>query len=257
MATFADEMVWKCINEGFCSFKMKTKSGKALCRNKYNLTGMCTKKNCPLANSQYATVLDVEGKVFLVMKTVERSHTPAKQWERVRLPENYSEALKVIDEQLKHWPRYMTHRCKQRLTRIAQTHMRIRRLRKRMKATAIVRAMPKVKRREQSRQMRALAAANLERVIQKELLRRLHTDVYKGIYNFSERAYQGVLRELGAEAADMEAVEQERLREFITSDEAARLADIEDAAAPAEREASDEASDEREAAREREVAAHE
>ena len=63
------------------------------------------------------------------MKTIERAHTPNKLWERVKLPKNYEQAIKVIEEQLKYWPSWLIHKNKQRLTRIHQVLKRMRKLR--------------------------------------------------------------------------------------------------------------------------------
>ncbi|KAI9910695.1 hypothetical protein PsorP6_009926 [Peronosclerospora sorghi] len=84
----------------------------------YNVTGLCNRTACPLANSRYATIREEDG-------TIERAHTPQRLWERVKLSKNYTKSLAPIDEQLKCCPKKFIHRHTQRLTKIHQYLVRM------------------------------------------------------------------------------------------------------------------------------------
>ena len=183
----------------------RTTKGQNFCRNEYNVTGLCNRQSCPLANSRYATVRNENGVLYLYMKTIERAHMPSKLWERIKLSENYARSLAQIDERLIYWPKYLIHKCKQRMTRLAQVALRSRKVAReeeRMGETLIGKA-PKIKRREATRERKALAAAKVERQIEKELIERLRSGAYgEQPLNVEESIWKKVLRglERGGEA---------------------------------------------------------
>jgi len=201
-----DEIIWQVINQGFCSFKSKLET-KNFCRNEYNLTGLCNRSSCPLANSRYATVLEKDGICYLYMKSIERAHTPAKMWERVKLKENYDEAIDQISTHLVHWPNFTVHKAKQRLTKIRQYLIRMRKLKKKV-TRKLVGISKKVDRREANREKKAESAARLDQTIKKELLLRLTKGVYpEEIFNIGDHFNQ-VLNETAEPDEDKQSEDE-------------------------------------------------
>lgn len=66
------------------------------------------------------------------IKVIERAHTPRDLWEKIKLPKNYTEALNMISSKLEYFPEYLKHKCKQRLTRMHQYLIRMRKLKLRV-----------------------------------------------------------------------------------------------------------------------------
>jgi protein MAK16 len=158
---------------------------QTFCRNVYNVTGLCNRTSCPLANGRYATIGEHEGRIYLYMKTIERAHTPAKLWERVKLSQNYAKALEQVSGQLEHWPKALQHRNKQRLTKIYQYLVRSRRLQLK-KTTKLVSMNTNQEKLEGRREEKALVAAKLEHSIKAELLDRLKRGTYGDFHNVPE-----------------------------------------------------------------------
>lgn len=211
-----DDVVWELINHGFCCYKSKLDVHN-FCRNVNNVTGMCSKQSCPLANSRYATVREHQGVCYLYVKTIERAHMPARMWERIKLNTDYMEALKQIDEVLLYWPKPIIHRCKQRLTKMTQYLIRKRKLATKT-TRELVTVHKKTERQDASRLKKAEVAAQLDNQIKKELYSRLlKGTVYPEMENISKH-FNEVLQE-HAIPEEQQVAKQQQLEEFVEGGE--------------------------------------
>jgi len=180
---------------------------------------MCSKPACPLANSNYATVRERKGKLYLFVKTVERSMTPARMWEATKLDDNYERALKQIDEKLPYWNKFVVHKCKQRLTKLTEMLTRMRRIRIKG-AINLTTVKQKSERRDVTRMEKAEQRAHLETEIEKELLDRLKLGTYGELYddllNLNKSAFNKHLKDNELEdeenaLSDEESINMEEL----------------------------------------------
>jgi protein MAK16 len=227
-----DESIWTCIGPSgqFCSYKHKIKNPpETFCRNPHNLTGMCTRVTCPLANSLYATVLDQEGVLYLYVKTPERAHTPKHLWEKIKLPRSFAEALQVIDRELEFWPAHQVNRVKQRVTRIRQVQARMRKLATRDRQVELVPIKQKTIRREKTREEKALTAADVDAQVRQELMDRLKTGQFE-IFNYPQRLFEKNIDDLeeDRELVELDQDEENSLYSADMEDELANLAFVED-----------------------------
>lgn len=219
----SDDVVWQIINTKYCAYKIKT-DNQTFCKNEYNLTGLCSKNACPLANSVYATVIEKKGKLYLCTKTIERYFTPNKLWTHTKLPENYGEALKLIETTLMYANKFQIHKCKQRLTKLTEMLKRMRKLKLKSKTKFTV-IKQKAERRDQIRLEKAEQRAQIGNVIEKELMDRLklgtYSEMYDDLLNLNKTAFekhlekQDILEDEDLEEIDFEDVDIEDNLEFV------------------------------------------
>ena len=187
------------------------------------MTGLCSRRNCPLANSQYATVREENGKLYLYMKTIERSFTPNKLWERVLLSRNFATALQQIDENLAYWSSHLRTKCKARFVRLTQVLIRMRKLALNPDNRELHRRHKKVERREKVRAKKAEAAAMIDHQIKKELFSRLLKGTYPTEVVDLDKGLQKLLQNpISNEEKEREAeneLEYENEREYEVEEE--------------------------------------
>lgn len=140
---------------------------------------------------------------------------PNKLWERVKLPRNYEKALEIIDKHLMYWPKLLVHKTKQRLTKMTQMRIRMRKLT--LKTREKIMTTPrKEKKREARREEKAEKAAVLEKSIEKELLERLKKGVYGDIYNYPVDKYNEILdKEVVKDTVSDYEEEEEPMIEYV------------------------------------------
>ncbi|RLN08469.1 hypothetical protein C2845_PM11G03670 [Panicum miliaceum] len=222
----SDDVIWHCIRHNHCSFMAKITTG-IFCRNPYNATGICNRSSCPLANSRYATIRDHDGIFYLYMKTAERAHLPNKLWERVKLPRNYEKAMDVINKHLEFWPKLLVHKIKQRLTKMTQYRIRMKKLQ--LKVREKVMTMPrKQTQRDLRRLEKAEKAAQLEKNIESELKERLKKGVYGDIYNVPFKEFDEVLDMERDEVVLEEEDEEEGEVEYVEGDDMEEMDHMDD-----------------------------
>lgn len=209
-----DDVVWQIINNQFCSFKIKT-PGSTFCRNEYNVTGLCNKQSCPLANSQYATVREANGRLYLLKKVVERAHLPSKMWEKILLSLNVEEAKEQIEKNLEYWSQFSIGKCQMRLERIVEVQKRMRKIENSPNQPILLPKKSKKVKRDRNRENRALEVSRLETVIEKELVDRLQQGVYGEIYNFHTRAFENLIKEQGGQSQELEEESEEEYQRLL------------------------------------------
>ncbi|PJF19688.1 MAK16-like protein [Paramicrosporidium saccamoebae] len=216
----SDDVIWQVINNGFCSFKVTTLAS-AFCRNENNVTGLCNKQSCPLANSRYATIREINGVCYLYKKVVERAHLPARMWEKIKLKGNAGQVEEKIQKELEYMPEFFKAKCKARYTRIQEYLRRTDRLKNDPNQPILSAKKSKVIKREMKRENRAKQVALIENAIEKELLDRLQKGVYGDIYNLPQKTFETVLEKHGQQQemeSDVEYVEGEEELEELDSD---------------------------------------
>uniref|UniRef100_A0A8C9GWT5 Ribosomal eL28/Mak16 domain-containing protein n=1 Tax=Piliocolobus tephrosceles TaxID=591936 RepID=A0A8C9GWT5_9PRIM len=157
------------------------------CKNEYNVTGLCTRVNCPLSNSVYATVILDKGEIYLYLKYPENAHLPSIMWSRTLLSLNKQTAFNYIYKTMKY-----THN-KTQIKKCMKRYMRLKEILKRTRKMVLnkqLKLLPvkkKTERRDSIREKKALKAAKIVNNVELELLNRLNTGVYGNLYKMFDK----------------------------------------------------------------------
>ncbi|KAK4850278.1 hypothetical protein QYF36_005330 [Acer negundo] len=111
-------------------------------------------------------------------------------------------------------PKFLVHKTKQRLTKMTQMRIRMRKLALKTREKIMI-TPRKEKKREARREEKAEKAAVLDKSIEKELLERLKRGVYGDIYNYPADKYNEILDKDQLATSDVEDDEEEAEIEYV------------------------------------------
>jgi protein MAK16 len=180
-----EDLIWNIIGKKkFCCFKYNLQLNQSFCKNKFNLTGFCSRQSCPLANNTYATIIEKDGILFLYFKTVLNSKFPSKTWKKISLSRNFIKAVQQIDLHLALWPKFFINKIKLRLTKLNQILIRAR-----IKNIEIKDLNFNLDVINNKKEFKLTQKIKIEKMIEQELLNRLHMGVYGDNYNLKPIYY--------------------------------------------------------------------
>merc|ERR1712178_368815 len=119
---------------------------------------------------------------------------------------------------MEYWPEHQINRCKQRLTKMRQMLIRMRKLSMK-EGVRLVPIKKKTERREQTRELKAEAAAKVDLAIEKELLERLKQGTYGDIYNFPKKQFENVMDKNKEEEEEDELEDDEEFIEDLDEED--------------------------------------
>ena len=180
MGDLNDELIWNIIGkEKFCSYKFNTKT-QNFCRNEFNITGFCSKQSCPISNSNYATIIEKNGEIYLYIKDTTNIRFPDKLWKRFKLSRNFIKSFQEIDLILNLWPKFFVFKSKQRLTKLWQMLLRDK-LNKVKKKSSDIYKQKNISR-DKVEEIKLIRKIKFENLVEKELLHRFNLGIYGKLY---------------------------------------------------------------------------
>lgn len=186
-----NDLIWSIIGKkGFCSYKFKSVK-QNFCASEFNVTGLCSKQSCPLSNSNYATVIEKNGEIYLYVRDKANSRYPDKLWKRFLLSRNFIKSLQELDLILNLWPKFLVHKTKQKLTKLRQKLLR-------EKLNELKRNSVLISKKKnltyKLKESKLISKIKFESLVEKELLHRFNLGIYGKLYplNFIQKWRNGL-----------------------------------------------------------------